>query len=90
MDKGRIIEILKQRLIIKNNINYSVNGNKKDKCKITEINEKEGKIYLEHDYYASVKYLIKDRIGCYLDIDKIRAIEINIKENSCNIIYDEV
>jgi hypothetical protein len=70
-------------------IDYIINDKKYENCTMTEINTKEDKVYFRHDYWESVKYLIKGRIGCYLDISEIKSLEINTKENICKIIYEE-
>lgn len=90
MDKKIIIELFKALFDFENNIAYSINGKKRDKCTITEMDEKEDKIYLEYDYIEDLKTLKIGRISCYLTIDKIKSVEVNAKENACNIIYNEV
>lgn len=86
--KSKEITIKILNVLFDSEANCIINNIKCDNCKITEIDTKENKVYFRHDYLQSVKYLIKGETGCYLNIDGIKGLEIDIEENICRIVYE--
>lgn len=87
-DKEFIVKLL--NLLFDTNIDFTINNKKFENCTIVEIDLKEDKLYLRHDYWENVQYLIKGRTGCVLKINKIKGLEIDTKSNVCNIFYEEI
>jgi hypothetical protein len=74
-------------LLVALGVKFKIN-NTFHNCEIIEIDVEQNTILIERDYFISIKYLIKGRSQCYLDINRITNLNIDIHNNTCNIIYE--